>query len=108
MIHPSWASPGRQLPACRTWVNRNPGPYPAWATYDIGRQEGREMTDLSEGFLGLGLDDALTRRQVLQAGLTGATMLGLAACRQSQPAAGGTSAGPGLQMGAVMAACQGY
>src|SRR6266550_2353305 len=29
MIHPSWASPGRQLPPCRTWVNRIRGPHPA-------------------------------------------------------------------------------
>src|ERR1700730_14306897 len=29
MIHPSWASPGRQLPACSTRVNRIPGPHPA-------------------------------------------------------------------------------
>src|SRR5438874_7034175 len=38
MIHPSWASPGRQLPACRTWVNRIPGPHPA-----LPRERGREI-----------------------------------------------------------------
>src|SRR5258708_35889647 len=112
MIHPSWASPGRQLPSCRTWVNRNGGPYPAprrgreisaptrpspasggvrfQRREGNSRRAGRDlmicttggkgMADTAEGFLGIGLDDALTRRQVLQAGLTGAAMLGLAAC----------------------------
>src|SRR6266566_2232315 len=40
MIHPSWASPGRQLPPCRTWVNRIRGPHPALP------QRGRETKRL--------------------------------------------------------------
>ncbi len=60
------------------------------------------MADSSEGFLGIGLDDALTRRQVLQAGLTGAAMLGLAACGETTPATVGASAGPDFKVGAVL------
>ena len=60
------------------------------------------MADSSEGFLGIGLDDALTRRQVLQVGLTGAAMLGLAACGETTPATVGASAGPDFKVGVVL------
>jgi branched-chain amino acid transport system substrate-binding protein len=66
------------------------------------------MADSPQGFLGIGLDDALTRRQVLQAGLAGATMLGLAACGESQPATVGASAGPDFKVGVVLPASKVY
>src|SRR5690242_699156 len=66
------------------------------------------MAESPDGFLGIGLEDALTRRQVLEAGLAGAAMLGLAACGQSQPAAVETSAGPDFKVGAVLPASKVY
>src|ERR671937_2246037 len=66
------------------------------------------MADSSRNFLGLTLDDALTRRQVLQAGLTGAAMLGLAACGESQSVSPGASLGPDFKVGAVLPASKVY
>ncbi|TMF08163.1 MAG: hypothetical protein E6I37_16555, partial [Chloroflexi bacterium] len=66
------------------------------------------MAESADGFLGLSLEDPLTRRQVLQAGLTGAAMLGLAACGESQPAAVGGSAGPDFKVGVVLPASKVY
>ena len=66
------------------------------------------MSEPSVGFLGVGLEDALTRREVLRAGLTGAAMLGLAACGESQPAAVGASAGPDFKVGVVLPASKVY
>src|SRR6202165_1434675 len=66
------------------------------------------MADSSEGFLGIRLDDALTRRQVLRAGLQGAAMLGLAAWGETQPATVGASAGPDFKVGAVLPASKVY
>src|ERR1700736_1757327 len=60
------------------------------------------MADSSEGFLGIGLDDALTRRQVLRAGLTGAAMLGLTGCGETTRVSVGASAGPDFKVGAVL------
>src|SRR6266849_92070 len=41
MIHPSWASPGRQLPPCRTWVNRSSGLHPAPSPHhDLPSEQG--------------------------------------------------------------------
>ncbi len=60
------------------------------------------MADSADGFLGLRLEDALTRRQVLQAGLTGAAMIGLAACGGTEQATVGASAGPDFKVGAVL------
>src|SRR5260370_27530765 len=60
------------------------------------------MADSSEGFLGIGLDNALTRRQVLQVGLTGGASVGLAACGETTPATVGASAGPDFKVGAVL------
>src|SRR5437870_2679823 len=56
MIHPSWASPGRQLPPCRTWVNRIPGPHPALLT--LPRRRGGKFTGVKR----LRSLDALERR----------------------------------------------
>src|SRR4030081_760741 len=66
------------------------------------------MADSPQGFLGIGLDDTLTRRQVLQAGGTGGEMLGLAACGETQPAAVGASAGPDFKVGVVLPASKVY
>jgi branched-chain amino acid transport system substrate-binding protein len=65
------------------------------------------MADASDAFLGLGLDQALTRRQVLQAGLTGAAMVGLAACGTTEPGTTGTS-GPDFKVGAVLPSSKVY
>src|SRR5260370_3671079 len=60
------------------------------------------MADSSEGCLGIGLDGPLTRRQVLQAGLTGGASVGLAACGETTPVSVGASAGPDFKVGAVL------
>src|SRR6202521_5172386 len=66
------------------------------------------MAESSEGFLGLGLDDALTRRQVLRAGLTGAAMLELVGCGETQPATVRARAAPDFTVGAVLPASKVY
>ncbi|TMF59682.1 MAG: ABC transporter substrate-binding protein [Chloroflexi bacterium] len=65
------------------------------------------MAKSSDAFLGLGLDDALTRRQVLQAGLAGAATIGLAACGQAEPTGGGAT-GPDFKVGAVLPSSKVY
>src|SRR5438128_4990578 len=68
MIHPSWASPGRQLPPCRTWVNRIPGPHPALLT--LPRRRGGKFTGVKR----LRSLDALERRdRGHEGGCVGAT-----------------------------------
>src|SRR2546425_12393985 len=72
-----------------------------------GQAGGKEMASSSDAFLGLGLDDGLTRRQVLQAGLVGAATIGLAACGQAEPTGGGTT-GPDFKVGAVLPSSKVY
>src|SRR5947208_1953406 len=65
------------------------------------------MPNSSDAFLGVGFHDALTRRQVLQAGLAGAATIGLAACGQTEPTGGGTT-GPDFKVGAVLPSSKVY
>jgi branched-chain amino acid transport system substrate-binding protein len=65
------------------------------------------MANSSDAFLGVGFHDALTRRQVLQAGLVGAATIGLAACGQTEPTGGGTS-GPDFKVGGVLPSSKVY
>ena len=65
------------------------------------------MPNSSDAFLGVGFHDALTRRQMLQAGLAGAATIGLAACGQTEPTGGGTT-GPDFKVGAVLPSSKVY